>query len=54
MDSQAAAQVAQEIYPPEPTTMTVEEFLTRDIDGYEYAKGELVPMSVSIIGTRQD
>ena len=27
------------------TNMTIEEFLNSDIDGYEYVKGELVPMS---------
>ncbi|RKU18021.1 hypothetical protein C6503_10350 [Candidatus Poribacteria bacterium] len=26
------------------TTMTLEEFLAHDIEGYEYVKGELVPM----------
>ena len=37
---------------PEPTqdiptrhTMTIEEFLENDFEGYEYIKGELVPMS---------
>ena len=33
MDLQETAEVAQEIHPPEPTTMTVEEFLARDIEG---------------------
>ena len=50
MDLQEAAQVAQEIPPPEPTTMTVEEFLARDIDGYEYIKRELVPMAAPSLG----
>ena len=27
-----------------PDTMTLEEFLENDLDGYEYVKGELVPM----------
>ena len=35
----------QEVPPPEPVTMTLEEFLASDIEGYEYVKGELVPMS---------
>ena len=50
MDLQETPEVAQEIYPPEPTTMTVEEFLARDIEGYEYIKGELVPMSSPSLG----
>ena len=36
---------AQEMPPPEPITMTLEEFLASDLEGYEYVKGELVPMS---------
>ena len=28
-----------------PTTMTLAEFLENDVPGYEYAKGELIPMS---------
>ena len=36
---------AQEVPPPEPVTMTLEEFLASDLEGYEYVKGELVPMS---------
>ena len=50
MDLQEISEVAQEIRPPEPTTMTVEEFLTRDIEGYEYVKGGLVPMSSPALG----
>ena len=30
---------------PAPDTMTLEEFLENDLEGYEYVKGELVPMS---------
>ena len=30
---------------PIKTDMTLEEFLQNDIEGYEYVKGELVPMS---------
>ncbi len=30
---------------PIKTDMTLEEFLASDIEGYEYVKGELVPMS---------
>ena len=29
---------------PDPHTMTLEEFLENDLEGYEYVKGELVPM----------
>ncbi len=34
----------QDITIPEPGTMTLEEFLENDVEGYEYVKGELVPM----------
>ncbi|MYA71946.1 Uma2 family endonuclease [Candidatus Poribacteria bacterium] len=50
MDLQEVSEVAPEVHPPEHTTMTVEEFLARDIEGYEYAKGELVPMSSPSLG----
>ncbi|MCY4568745.1 MAG: Uma2 family endonuclease [Candidatus Poribacteria bacterium] len=50
MDLQEAAEAGQEMHPPEHTTMTVEEFLARDIEGYEYVKGELVPMSSPSLG----
>ena len=33
---------------PEKTSMTLAEFLENDIEGYEYVKGELVPMSPAI------
>ena len=36
---------AQEMPPPAPITMTLEEFLASDLEGYEYIKGELIPMS---------
>ena len=29
--------------PPEPVTMTLEEFLQSDLEGYEYVEGELIP-----------
>ena len=29
--------------PPAPTTMTLEEFLESDLEGYEYIEGELIP-----------
>ena len=44
MNSPELHPFAQEI-PPEPITMTLEEFLDSDLEGYEYVKGELVPMS---------
>ena len=40
MDTRTAHQFSQENLPPETTTMTVEEFLESDLDGYEYVKGE--------------
>ena len=45
MNSPELHPFAQEMPPPEPVTMTLEEFLTSDLEGYEYVKGELVPMS---------
>ena len=50
MNVHEVTQVSQEIPLPEPTTMTLEEFLASDVDGYEYAKGELVPMGVPSLG----
>ncbi len=44
MDVRAAHQFSSESPTPETTTMTVEEFLESDLEGYEYVKGELVPM----------
>ena len=44
MNTQTVHQFAREGPLPEPTTMTVEEFLESDLEGYEYVKGELVPM----------
>lgn len=40
-----AAQFLPDRLPPESPTMTVEEFLASDLEGYEYIKGELVPMA---------
>ncbi|MCY3740847.1 MAG: Uma2 family endonuclease [Candidatus Poribacteria bacterium] len=34
---------------PVPHTMTLEEFLENDLEGYEYIKGELVPMAAAAI-----
>ena len=50
MNLQEVAEVAQEMHPPQHTTMTVEEFLASDVDGYEYVEGELVPMSSPSLG----
>ena len=44
MDAQDARQLSQENLSPETATMTLEEFLESDLEGYEYVKGELVPM----------
>ena len=42
LNTQTTPEATQEI--PVPNTMTLEEFLENDLDGYEYVKGELVPM----------
>ena len=44
MDAQEVRQFSQEDLPPETAPMTLEEFLESDLEGYEYVKGELVPM----------
>ena len=44
MDSQDVRQFLHENLPPKTITMTLEEFLESDLEGYEYIKGELVPM----------
>ena len=44
MDLQSHA-IAPAGMPPENVTMTLEEFLVSDVDGYEYVKGELIPMA---------
>ena len=43
MRQQDARGITQEIIPP-PKKMTLEEFLESDLEGYEYVKGELIPM----------
>jgi len=45
MTQQELHEIAQGIRSPEQISMTLAEFLENDIDGYEYVKGELVPMS---------
>ena len=44
MEQQEAHEFAQEINPPEHSTMTLDEFLQSDMEGYEYIKGEVIPM----------
>ena len=44
MNTQAVDQFSHEELPPEITKMTLEEFLESDLEGYEYVRGELVPM----------
>ncbi len=43
-DGSPDALLSQEGLPLKPIKMTLEEFLESDLEGYEYAKGELVPM----------
>ena len=44
MNSQDVRQFSEESLPPEVATMTLEEFLESDLEGYEYIKGELIPV----------
>jgi Uma2 family endonuclease len=44
MDAQEVRPLVQESLPPEISTMTLEEFLESDLEGYEYVKGELFPV----------
>ena len=44
LKSQTDPESTQEV-PAHRTPMTLEEFLENDVEGYEYVKGELVPMS---------
>lgn len=45
MTQQELHEVTQGTLTPEKVSMTLAEFLENDIEGYEYVKGELVPMS---------
>ena len=45
MKQQEIHEVEQGIRPPESLKMTLEEFLEHDVEGYEYVKGELVPIA---------
>ena len=47
LNSQANLESLQETLPH--GTMTMEEFLENDLEGYEYVKGELVPMAAAAI-----
>ena len=44
MTQQEIYEVAQGTRAPEKASMTLAEFLENDVDGYEYVKGELVPV----------
>ena len=44
LDSQTISESTQEISTPD--TITLEEFLENDFEGYEYVKGELIPMAL--------
>ena len=45
MDAQEVHQITPDSLPPEIPKMTLEEFLESDLEGYEYIKGELIPMA---------
>ena len=45
MDVQEVHQITPDSLPAEIPKMTLEEFLESDLEGYEYIKGELIPMS---------
>ena len=45
MNTQEGHPFPQEGHLPETSTMTLEEFLESGLEGYEYVKGELVPIS---------
>ena len=44
MRQQDVREFTQEMHPSEHGKMTLEEFLQSDLEGYEYVKGELIPM----------
>ena len=43
-DGNPDALLSQEGLPLKPIKMTLEEFLESDLEGYEYIKGELIPV----------
>jgi len=46
---QIEMQELQQELSPQHTSMTLEEFLENDVEGYEYIKGELIPMAAASI-----
>ena len=44
MDAQEIHQITSDNLPAELPKLTLEEFLESDLEGYEYIKGELIPM----------
>ena len=57
MDPQNTREFKQEMSLPEHGKMTLAEFLESDLEGYEYVKGELIPMPAAswehgLIGAR--
>ena len=44
MNAQDVEHITPESLPPDIPKMTLEEFLESDLEGYEYIKGELLPM----------
>ena len=44
MHPQDINEFANQTLPPENISMTLEEFLESDLEGYEYIKGEIIPM----------
>ena len=44
MNTQDGRQFSKEGLPSEIVPMTLEEFLESDLEGYEYVKGELIPV----------
>ena len=51
MDAQDVRQFPHENLSPETATMTLEEFLESDLEGYEYVKGEFSTHAAYIRGT---
>ena len=49
MNSQNIAEYNHNTPLPDNFTMTLEEFIENDIEGYEYINGELVPMAAAVI-----
>ena len=45
MNAQEIQNITHDSLPPDIPKMTLEEFLESDLEGYEYIKGELLPMA---------